>query len=696
MDVTIIVNEWYTKLIVDVSTRAQKGGSSVNADIESIVQKATKRITETLRIVTINAHKFLIDATTVKQYQASIQWTNNLIIQSSHQIKAIGFNSAASFSKTGGIEQMRPIVTSIQQQIHVEILRYKLTAVKTEKAEKSTEKFEKTETAIDAVEHKKNNDTICTGRKSAINRKEYCEKLDQHISEIVAETKVVIVSWLAQLVRDASICIHQGGSNIGQDITAIIEKSKYELDSTIRRTQNKLSSSIEIYHEDKTFAMIQYQIEQCLKTVKTTVESKIDEIQDISTNCVSQNEVTEKLHAVLEKSKANITDTLESGYKESVAVIKNEITQTESTVTIIDTVDTVKTTVIRLHTKLIEDIHCISIDTSINNKEERIKILIEQVNTEIYRVTTESKTKVSYECQAVKKINRTKEQALLNTIDYVYKSFTTDSKKIQQISIEAIQKSNNNMKERINSVTKCSHEKIDSALTKTTATVVGAATAIAVHSIQKKNKQEEKKSQKNKLSVDVEENALVLSQWFELFTLKISGFVQKSNGDVVQNVTDATEQAEQEITEIITTARNDFVQRLTLQNLDQESFNYACKHYEESLELVRVTIITEIVEVRKIAIHAHASGSIQEIETKFIKSNKTLNKRIKVAMGSSVIITENVHQGTSNQSEPILQIEVQDDDAIVIGEEEIDYDRKEETTITTHQEKTKIDKGERK
>jgi hypothetical protein len=298
----------------------------------------------------------------------------------------------------------------------------------------------------------------------------------------------------------------------------------------------------------------------------------------------------------------------------------------------------------------------------------------------------------------------------LSTIDYVHKTFTSDVKKIQQVSVEAIKKSDTNIKESISAVAKSSREKIDSALTKTTAVIVGAATAaIAVHAINKQDKQDkktqkktQKKTSENELSVDVEENVTILSQWFELFTQKISGSVHKSEGDIVQEVTKATEHAEQEISEIITTARNDFVKRLTLQNLDQESFNYACKHYEESLESVRVTIVSEIFEVKKIAIHAHTSSNIQELDTQLIELTKTSSERIKVALGSSVVITHKAPSGTTSstkKSEAVLQIEVkEDEDSIVVGEEEIDYDRKE-ATITTHQKgktgKTKTEKGKR-
>lgn len=687
----MIVREWYERLIIDVSARSKKGGSNASGDIEVIVQKAIKTITETLRIISANAHKSVSDKTTVTQYQASIEWTKNLVIQSSHTIKAIGINSAASSSsKTGGIEQMRPIAVAIQEQVNVEIRRYKLVVEKTEKVQK------KDETVVSVIEHKQNNDKICTGRKSAVNRKDYCEKLETHVSEVVAESKVVVVSWFAQLIRDVSIRIHQGGSNIDQDITLLIEKSKLELVSTINRTQTKFSSSIEVYEKDKTFALVEYHIQESLKAVQATVDSKIVEVQEIVSKHHSESEVTEKLSVVLESSKVTITETLEATHAQSVTVIKQETIQTESTVKIIDTVDTVKTAVTHWHTKLAEEIHAISIDTTITNKEQRISTLIEEATVDIQRVTVEAKSKVAQECSSVKKISKSKEQELLTTIDYVHDTFSTDVKKIQQVSIEAVKKSDTNIKETISSVIHTSHEKIDTALTRTTATVIGVATAaLAVHAINKQEKKPEKKTSHGELSVDVEENITVISKWFELFTKRISGSVQKSEGDVVQNVTSVTEHAEQEITEIISTARNDFVKRLSLQNLDQESYNYACKHYEESLESVRVSIVTEIVEVKKVAIHAHTTGNVQELETKLTKLTETSNERIKVAMGSSVVISHKAQPTTSSsgkKTEAVVQIEVKESDDIVIGEQDIDFSRKE-STITTHDETKKSEKG---
>ncbi|CEP07259.1 hypothetical protein [Parasitella parasitica] len=696
LDVTVIVREWYEKLIVDVSNRSKKGGSSASADIEIIVQKATKSITETLRIISVNAHKSVSDKTTVTQYQASIEWAKNLVIQSSYTIKAIGINTAASASsKTGGIEQMRPIAVSIQEQINVEIRRYKLVV-------QQIEQVAKKDTAVSVIEHKQNNEKICTGRQSAVNRKDYCDKLEKHVSEVVAESKVVIVSWFAQLIREVSIRVHQGGSNVEQDVAALIVKAKLELSSTIERTKNKLSSSIEVYEKDKTFALVEYHIHESLKTVQTTVDSKITQVQEIVTKHHSESEVTEKLSVVLEASKVDITETLESTHTQSVTVIKQETTQTESTVKIIDTVDTVKTAVAHWHTKLSEEIHAISIDTTttITEKEQRISTLIQEATVEIQRVTVEAKSTVTLESSSVKKISKSKEQELLATIDYVHETFAANVKKIQEVSIEAVSKTETtNIKESISTVIRTSHEKIDTALTRTTATVIGAATAaIAVHAASKQDKkQQETKSSEGKLSVDVDENVTVISKWFELFTKRVSGSVVHKTDesvDVVQNVTAVTEHAEQEITEIISTARNDFVKRLSLQNLDQESYNYACKHYEESLESVRVSIVTQIVEVKKVAIHAHTTGNVQELEAKLTKLSETSNERIKVAMGSSVVISHKAQSGAASscgkKAEAVVQIKVKEDDAIVVGDQDIEFGRKESTTTTSNsQEKTK-------
>ena len=690
LDVTIIVRQWFEQLTLDVSQASKKSGSNASAEIEIIVEKATSSITETLRLISVNAHKSVTDTTTVQQYRNSIEWVKNLVIQSSYQIKTIGINSALSSSNTGGIEQMRPIAVAIQEQVNVEIRRYKLSV-------ESTSVSKKTE--VTAIEHKKNDNVVCTGHKAALNRKEYCDRLEKHVSTTITETQTLVISWFAQVVRNISICIHEGG-NVKQNVAVIIEKSKAELDSTIKSTQHKFTSSIDVYEEDKTFALIQSQLNESLKKVQTTVDSKLVEIQETIVKTHSETEVTEKLSVLFESSKVQITEVFESSCKKSTTVIKEETVQTDSTVQIIESVDSVKTVISQWHTKLTEEIHTISTSTTITNKEERIQLLIKQATIEIDRVTLEAKEKIS-KCSSVKKISKSKEQDLISSIDYAKETFTSDIVKIQKSTVESIKHTETDIKESVSTAVKTSHDKINGYLTGATAAVVGAATAaIAVHAVNKHEKEEEKKEETHgKQSVDLQDNVSVISKWFELYVKRISDSVHHNETDVVQHVTVISEHAEQEISEIITTARQDFIKRLSHESLDQESYNYACKHYEESLETVRVSVISQVSEVKKIAIQAHTTGNTHTLDSELTKLTTISHETIKTAMSSSVVISHQTQEVTSNTGKAttgsIVQVEVKEDEE-VLGEEEVEFERKEHTVSSQKIEKLeqKTDKGE--
>ncbi|CAO3687991.1 unnamed protein product [Rhizopus microsporus] len=695
LSVSIIVREWYEKLIVDISERAKKGGSHVDTDIETIVQKSTRTVTEKLRLISENAHKSLADTSTVQQYRASIEWAKDLVIQSSQQIKSIGINTAISgTSKTGGIEQMRPIAVAIQQQIDVEIRRYKLITEKQQAASTTSEVVKKVESKpVSSVEHKSNSQKISVSKETAIARKEYCQKLQTHVTEVVSESKTVITAWFSQVIRDISLRVHQGGDNVQQDVAIIIKQSKAQLDETLKRTHKKLVSSIEVHEEDETFSVIESHIQQSFETIQKTVDSRVTQIQEVTIKYKSETEVTEKLAGILEVSKVQVNETLDTACKHAVTVIQEETVQTESTVTIVETVEYVKSVVSSWQTKLIEQIHAISIDETIENKEERINVLIQEANTEIERVTKEAKTKINENCTSVKKISKSKQQELLTTIDYVQETFTTDVKKIQEVSVEAVKKSETNVKESISSVIESSRSKIDSFLTRTAAVVVGAATAaMAVHTIKKKHDEDKKTAKtetkpQDQWSLTAEENVKAISQWFELFTQRVSTTVRQQQGDITQHITSVTEHAEQEISNIIATARNDFVKRLSHENLDQEAYNYAVSHYEESLESVRSSILVEITEVKKVAIEAHTTGKVEILDIELGKLVNESSERIKVAMGSSVSITHKTQsEHASGNAGSVVHIEVKDDQE-VIGEEGIDVEKKQESVVVEHKDK---------
>ncbi|KAG1252870.1 hypothetical protein G6F68_011592 [Rhizopus microsporus] len=185
-------------------------------------------------------------------------------------------------------------------------------------------------------------------------------------------------------------------------------------------------------------------------------------------------------------------------------------------------------------------------------------------------------------CQSAKKISKSKEKSILTTLDYVHETFTSDVKKVHQVSVEAVKKSETNVKESISSVFESSRSKVDSFLTRTAAVVVGtAAAAVAVHAIDKKKHKEEKAEKKTgsksegQFSLTVRENVKAISLWFELFTQRISSSVRKQEGNVVEHITSVSKHAEQEISEIIAAARTDFVKRLSHENMDKEAYDYA-------------------------------------------------------------------------------------------------------------------------
>ncbi|EIE89124.1 hypothetical protein RO3G_13835 [Rhizopus delemar RA 99-880] len=696
LSVSVIVREWYEQLIVDVSSRAKRGGSHVDSDIETIVKKATLTIVEKLRLLSENAHNNLVDVSTVQQYRNSIEWAKNLVIQSSLQIQSIGINSAISAtSKTGGIEQMRPIVVSIQQQIDVETRRYKLIS---EKEKSAVQKVESK--PVSSVEHKKNTEKVSNGKASVVARKEYCGKLETHISEVISESKVVVIAWYSQLIRDVSIRVHQGGNNVKKDVAAIIEQSKSQLDETLKRTQKKFTSSIDVYEEDETFSVIESQIQETLQIVQKTAEKKVTQVQEITVKYQSESEVTERLSTILESSKVEVTETLDTTCKQAISVIKEETVQNESAVTIIETVEHVKSVVASWQTKLSEEIHAISIDETVHDKEEKINALVHEANTEIERVSQEAKSKISENCKSVKKISKSKQTELLTTIDYVHETFSTDVKKVQEVSVEAVKKSETNIKESISSVFESSRSKVDSFLTRTAAVVVGtAAAAVAVHAIDKKKHKEEKAEKKTgsksegQFSLTVRENVKAISLWFELFTQRVSSSVRKQEGNVIEHITSVSEHAEQEISEIIAAARTDFVKRLSHENMDKEAYDYAVKHYEESLESARVSILTEVTEVKKVAIEAHKTGKVEVLDVELNKLVKESTERITVAMGSSVSITHKAQSGKNSSASEgsVLHIEVEDDKEIV-GEQNVEFERKEESVNVNHEEKAKKEK----
>jgi hypothetical protein len=165
--------------------------------------------------------------------------------------------------------------------------------------------------------------------------------------------------------------------------------------------------------------------------------------------------------------------------------------------------------------------------------------------------------------------------------------------------------------------------------------------------------------------------------------------VSKKSSNVEQDITIVVQDAEKEVDTMISSARAEFLQRLSHESLDQESYNYACKQYEQSLETMRVSIVTEIHEVKKVAIESHSTVSVEVLETRLSELSTVSTERIKTSMGSAVVISQKAKPQTIKNTGSAIQIHVEDEHAIVVGEQDIEYERKEETKVT----ETKTEKG---
>ncbi|KAG0168299.1 hypothetical protein DFQ28_004983 [Apophysomyces sp. BC1034] len=660
-DVHVTVSRWFDSLVVEVSERAKKGGPSASHDIESIVEESVQTISKTLKAVSNNAGKSITGESSVERFRGSLEWAKSVIIQGATQVKAVGQQAAAASSTTGGAEQMTPLVTAVSQQINTELSRYKFSATRTE-TETSHHSAEK------IVEHTKKQERISSDHHVAHERIAHVEEAESKLSSLIEGSKVVVIGAIADLVANVSSRYEQGGPNVEEDVAGIIKRGRQHISETIKRTQESVvthTSSTE-FEEDAVVSVVQSRIQESLKAVETTVEAKVNEIQETVLTHKDSN-VKEKLDVILEGTKSQVVETLEESHEESVQILRTEKSQAQATVRIVDNVETVKKTVSTWHNRLQSHISSI-ISSNVENKEEKITALVQEANSEITRVIAKARVAISKDTEKVKKNDDSRKEDLLAVLDKVQATTVGDVNQIHQISTKAVKNSKINIKESIASIINTSQQKVDIDLSASTAVIVGGAAAAWVA------------SRKHHV-VDVNDNASVISEWFKHVTTEIHEDV-KQGGNVTENVTQTSEQAEQELSEIINTARVDFVQRLTQQNLDEASFSYARKHYESSLETVRATIITQISEAKKVAIEAHSSGQVDKLQERLTSLLDSSKEKVKAEMGHAVVITQKKKPvgASAKTSGSVVEVSVQEDEEmVVVGSEEVELAEKEST-----------------
>ncbi|KAF7731217.1 hypothetical protein EC973_000632 [Apophysomyces ossiformis] len=660
-DVHVTVSKWFDSLIVEVSERAKKGGPSASQDIDIIVEQSVQTISKTLKAVSNNAGKSISDESSVQRFRGSLEWAKSMIIQGATQVKAVGQQAAAASSTTGGAEQMTTLAITVSQQIHTELSRYKFSSTRSETkiSHSNAEKL---------VEHEKKKEKIASDHHVAHERMAHISEAESKLSTLIENSKVVVVGAVAELVASITRRYEQGGPNVDEDVAAIIKRGREHISETIKHTHESVitnTSSAE-FEEDEVISVVQSRVQESLKLVETTVETRVNEIQETVTK-KKDGSVKEKLSVILEGTKSQVVETLEVTQEESVQILRTEKDQAKATVSIVDNVENVKKTVSNWHTRLQNQITSI-LSSNVDKKEEKISALIEEANSEINTVIAKARVSISKDTEKVKKDEKSRKEDLLAVLDKVQATTTGEVKQIHKISTKALKDSKINVKESIASIVKTSQEKIDVDLSASTAVIVGGAAAAWAA------------SRKHHV-VDVNDNASVITEWFKHVTSSLHNSV-KQNENVSQSVTQTTEHAEQELAEIIEAARVDFVQRLKQQNLDEASFNYARKHYEASLETVRATITSQISEAKKVTVEAHSNGQVEKLEEKLTALLESSKDKIKAEMGQAVVITQKKKPVGSNAktSGSVVEVSVEEDEEmVVIGSEEVQVEEKEST-----------------
>ncbi|KAG1254798.1 hypothetical protein G6F68_010678 [Rhizopus microsporus] len=116
---------WLEELMVETSEIAKREHdvTKVTNQINSVVNDYKEFITAELDVISKKAHGSKNDSGAVQELVNIIEWTRGMVLQSTAQIQQIGVNSAVSFNSTGGIDQMRSLISATETQIQVALER---------------------------------------------------------------------------------------------------------------------------------------------------------------------------------------------------------------------------------------------------------------------------------------------------------------------------------------------------------------------------------------------------------------------------------------------------------------------------------------------------------------------------------------------------------------------------------------------
>ncbi|KAF7720470.1 hypothetical protein EC973_008241, partial [Apophysomyces ossiformis] len=328
------VRWWFARLIEDVSTRAKQGGENASKDIEIIIAKATEKINGELEHVTKKTETSS-NKEAVVELTKTVEWAKTVIVQQSTQVQAVAVQAVATSSKTGGIEQMKPLVEATQQQIDVALERVDskveievdvekvaevekvVTEVKDTKVEKKDDKHDHKHTAEKvlagaavvaagaAIVHevtKKHDDVKKTevehDKHTEVKKHDEVKKTEVEVvkteqpkksGEVVAVTAVTHVQktvrwWFARLIEDVSTRAKQGGENASKDIEIIIAKATEKINGELEHVTKKTETS------SNKEAVVE--LTKTVEWAKTVIVQQSTQVQAVAVQAVATSSKT--------------------------------------------------------------------------------------------------------------------------------------------------------------------------------------------------------------------------------------------------------------------------------------------------------------------------------------------------------------------------------------------------------------------
>lgn len=284
--VKVSISEWLTSVIQKVSIASKSGYSSKK--IMLIVEECRKQLTEIIEHAKETGSTFCSTASDEQQFISKIEWVSSVAHNQAVQIQQIGIN--ASSGKTDMTSQMEALATATYHQIEVVLEQLKTTVTFHQKINKVNNK---PMAEIDSS-------------KTAIVNKPVCGKMETSVDKtkiaysVIQETRVTIIAIFVSLSEQIITRIRQGGSNVQQDVSSMIELTEIEVAKVFNEA--KTTSS-------KVDKKTRIEIEEALTTVHKTVKEQMTEFKTVSIEAVSSTSTDSKvaIQKLVEVSKSSKT-----------------------------------------------------------------------------------------------------------------------------------------------------------------------------------------------------------------------------------------------------------------------------------------------------------------------------------------------------------------------------------------------------